>query len=87
MSLHTGGVTPARPPHGGTAGRSRYLTLAQVVEAYPVFSIRLLRRLVQQRRIAYSRAGRIIVVAEDDIEAYLAANRVEPARWEVASQS
>lgn len=68
-----------------TDERGHYLTLQQVVEAYPVFSIRLLRRLVQQRRIAFSRAGRITVVAEDDIEALLAANRVEPARWEVAS--
>ncbi len=77
-------TVPARPPEP-THDRGHYLTLQQVVEAYPVFTLRLLRRLVQERRIAFSRAGRIIVVAENDIEAYLAANRVEPARWEAAS--
>lgn len=76
---------PSGGARAGEVGRSRYLTLTQVVEAYPVFSVRMLRRLVQERRIAFSRAGRLIVVAERDIEAYLRANRVEPSRWEVAS--
>lgn len=64
--------------------RGRYLTLQQVTEAYPAFSLRLLRRLVQERRIPFSRAGRCIVLAEADIDAYLEANRVEPARWRSA---
>jgi hypothetical protein len=69
----------AHPPRG------RYLTLQQASEAFPVFSPRLLRRLVQERRIPFSRAGRCIVVAEADIETYLDRNRVEPPRWEAAS--
>jgi hypothetical protein len=44
-----------------------------------VFTPRLFRRLVQERRIAFSRAGRCIVIAESDITAFLEANRVEPA--------
>lgn len=60
--------------------RGRYLTLQQVAEAYPAFSPRLLRRLVQERRIGFSRAGRLIVLAEADIDAYLEHNRVEPVR-------
>jgi hypothetical protein len=60
--------------------RGRYFTLDQAAEAYPVFTRRLLTRLVQQRRIAFSRAGRIIVLGESDIEEYLEANRVEPPR-------
>lgn len=60
------------------AHRGRYLTLIEAAELYPVFTARLLRRLVQQRRIAFSRAGRVIVLAERDIEAYLERNRVEP---------
>ncbi len=61
------------------------MTLQQVVEAYPVFTMRLLRRLVQERRIAFSRAGRCIVLSEADVEAYLESNRVESARWGTTS--
>jgi hypothetical protein len=53
------------------------LTLPQAAEAYPAFTFRLLRRLVDQRRIPFSRAGRRIVLAEADMENYLEANRVE----------
>jgi hypothetical protein len=69
--------------------RGRYFTLQQVADQYPVFTVRLLRRLVQERRIAFSRVGRFVVVAEADIEEYLDTNRVEPParprHWEVAS--
>ena len=65
--------------------RGRYLTLQQAAEAFPAFSPRLLRRLVQERRIPFSRAGRCIVIAEADIDAYLERNRVEPQRpWTAA---
>ncbi len=69
----------------GPATRGRYLTLQQAADAFPAFSPRLLRRLVQERRIPFSRAGRCIVIAEADIDAYLERNRVEPPRWDVAS--
>ncbi len=47
--------------------------------AYPgVLTERLIRRLVAERRIAYSYAGRRVVLAEADIEAYLDAGRHEP---------
>jgi excisionase family DNA binding protein len=59
--------------------RGRYFTLDQAAQAYPVFTRRL-RRLVEQRRIAFSRAGRLIVLAESDIEQYLEANRSEIPR-------
>ncbi|MHB1927916.1 MAG: helix-turn-helix domain-containing protein [Acidimicrobiales bacterium] len=65
--------------------RGRYLTLQQAAEAFPAFTPRLLRRLVQERRLPFSRAGRCIVIAEADIHAYLERNRVEPPRWDVAS--
>lgn len=65
--------------------RGRYLTLQQAAEEFPAFSPRLLRRLVQERRLPFSRAGRCIVIAEADIHAYLERNRVEPPRWDVAS--
>jgi hypothetical protein len=65
--------------------RGRYLTLQQVAVAFPAFTPRLLRRLVQERRIPFSRGGRYIVLAEGDILAYLEKNRVEPPRWDIAS--
>lgn len=69
----------------GRADRGRYFTLQQAVVAYPVFTPRLLRRLVQQRRIAFSRVGRTIVLSEADIESYITQGRVEPpapaTRW------
>ncbi len=83
---------PVRGRGQGTpevGGRGRYFTLQQAADAYPAFTARLLRRLVQQRRIAFSRVGRNIVLAEADIEAYVEANRVEPPtrspRWDLAS--
>jgi excisionase family DNA binding protein len=68
--------------------RGRYFTLDQAAKAYPVFTRRLLRRLVEQRRIAFSRAGRLIVLAESDIEQYLETNRTEiPRRGPYAALS
>jgi excisionase family DNA binding protein len=61
--------------------RGRYLTIVEAAESYPVFTPRLLRRLVQERRIPFSRVGRSVVLAESDIDAYLERNRVEPPRW------
>jgi hypothetical protein len=80
-------VTPGMSGRG--LDRGRYFTLQQAADEFPAFTVRLLRRLVQQRRIAFSRAGRCIVVAERDIEAYIESNRVEPPtstrRWGAAS--
>ena len=71
------------------SNRGRYFTLEQAAEAYPAFTFRLLRRLVQEHRIAFSRVGRRIVLAEADIEHYLEGNRVEPPdrrqSWGLAS--
>ena len=75
---------------GSASRRGRYFTLVQAAREYPVFTVRLLRRLVQQRRIAFSRVGRSIVLAEADLEAYIETNRVEMAspssgaRWHQA---
>jgi excisionase family DNA binding protein len=63
--------------------RGRYFTLRQAAEEFPAFTPRLLRRLVQERRIPFSRAGRCIVIPEADIENYLERNRVEPRRWQM----
>lgn len=78
MSAESGPTRRIGPAQRQSGDRGRYLTLEQAADAYPVFTFRLLRRLVEERRIAFSRAGRRIVLAERDIELYLEANRVEP---------
>ena len=71
---------------GAPARRGRYFTIPQAVEAYPgVLTERLIRRLVAERRIAFSYAGRRVVLAEADIEAYLDANRQEPLQGPCAA--
>ena len=70
--------TALRPARRGEVDRGRYFTIPQAVEAYPVLTERLIRRLVAERRIAFTYAGRRVVLAEADIEAYLEANRREP---------
>jgi excisionase family DNA binding protein len=42
-------------------------------------SLRFVRRLVFERRIAYRKLGRYIRFHPDDVEEYIAANRVEAA--------
>lgn len=59
--------------------RGRYFTIPQAIEAYPgVLTERLIRRLVAERRIAFTYSGRRVILAEADIEGYLEANRQEP---------
>ncbi len=77
----------ASSPHGKPSGRrGRYFTIPQAVAAYPgVLTERLIRRLVAERRIAFSYAGRRVVLAEADIEAYLDAGRHEPLQGPCAA--
>ncbi len=73
--------------HSRVQSRGHYLTPEQAADAYRAFTVRLFRRLVQEWRIAFSRAGRRIVLAEADIEACVESNRVEPpgSSWHMAS--
>ena len=63
---------------------SRLLTIDQAADQLGT-GPRFVRRLVAERRIAYSYAGRRVVLAEADIEAYLDANRHEPLPRQRAS--
>ncbi len=61
--------------------RGQLFTIPQAAQAYPgVLTERLIRRLVADGRIAFSYAGRRIVLAEFDIDDYFEANRQEPRR-------
>jgi excisionase family DNA binding protein len=51
-----------------------------VTEAAPVLgvSVYMVRALIRQRRLAYHRIGRRIVLDRQDLEQFLLAHRVEP---------
>jgi excisionase family DNA binding protein len=55
-------------------------SLVSVEEAAEVMgmSARHVRRLVAERRIAFHKLGRSVRIARADIDAYVAASRVEP---------
>ena len=49
-------------------------------------SVRFVRRLIAERRIAYTKLGRHVRIAESDLINYVAACRVEPtSRWRVGA--
>jgi excisionase family DNA binding protein len=53
------------------------LTVAAAAERMSM-SVRFIRRLIAERRIAYVRLGRHVRIAESDIAAYIEAGRVRP---------
>ena len=61
------------------------LTVDQAAEAMGT-SARFIRRLIAERRIAYTKIGRHVRIAESDLINYITAGRVEPAnRWRVGA--
>jgi excisionase family DNA binding protein len=61
----------------GTVGKRELLRVEEAAEALGMSS-RHVRRLVQERRIAFHRFGRSIRIDPADVEAYIEASRVEP---------
>jgi excisionase family DNA binding protein len=61
------------------------LTVDQAAEAMGTTS-RFIRRLIAERRIAYTKLGRHVRIAESDLINYVTAGRVEPtSRWRVGA--
>ena len=54
----------------------RLLTLAEAAERLGT-SVRFIRRLIAERRIAFVRVGRHVRIDPADLEAFIAAGRVE----------
>lgn len=54
-----------------------YLTVEETAEQMNV-PVRFVRRLVEERRIAFHRFGRHIRLAAADVDAFMSAGRVEP---------
>lgn len=57
----------------------KFLTVLETAE-YLNTSERFVRRLIAERRIAFHHVGRHVRFALSDVEAWLAAQRVEPFR-------
>ena len=62
----------------------RLLTVEEAAERLGT-STRFVRRLVAERRIAYVKVGRHVRLASDDVEAFIAASRVEVRPSSVAA--
>ena len=58
-------------------GIARYLTVPESA-AYLNTSVRFVRRLIAERRIAFHHVGRHVRIAVTDLEAFMQAGRVEP---------
>jgi excisionase family DNA binding protein len=54
----------------------RLLTVEQAADRLDT-SVRFIRRLIAERRIAYVRVGRHVRIAEADLASFVAAGRVE----------
>ena len=54
----------------------RLLTVAEAADRLGT-SVRFVRRLIAERRIAYVRVGRHVRIAEADLASFVAAGRVE----------
>jgi excisionase family DNA binding protein len=55
----------------------RYLTVPEAA-GYLNTSVRFVRRLIAERRIAFHHVGRHVRLARADLEAFVQAGRVEP---------
>jgi excisionase family DNA binding protein len=61
---------------------NRYLTVSEA--AHLNTSERFIRRLIAERRIAFHPVGRHVRITLVDLDAFVAADRVEPVRGGVA---
>jgi excisionase family DNA binding protein len=61
-----------------TVTTSRSLLSVEEAAGVMGMSARHVRRLVAERRIAFHKLGRSVRIARADIDAYVAASRVEP---------
>lgn len=55
-----------------------YLTVPEAAQ-YLNTTVRFVRRLVEERRIAFHRLGRHVRLARTDLDVFIATGRVEPA--------
>jgi excisionase family DNA binding protein len=54
-----------------------YLTVPEAAQHLNT-TVRFVRRLIEERRIAFHRLGRHVRLARTDLDAFIAAGRIEP---------
>jgi excisionase family DNA binding protein len=57
----------------------QYMTVEEAA-AHMNTSVRFVRRLIEERRIAFHHIGRHVRLALEDLDAFIQAGRVEPRR-------
>jgi excisionase family DNA binding protein len=57
----------------------KYMTVEEAA-AHMNTSVRFVRRLIEERRIAFHHMGRHVRLALDDLDAFIQAGRVEPRK-------
>jgi excisionase family DNA binding protein len=75
-------VTPTKPCHSSDAATEgdivrRYLSVPEAAE-YLSTSVRFIRRLIAERRVAFHKVGKFVRFETADLDAFVAAGRVEP---------
>ena len=59
--------------------KKTYLTVEEAADFLNT-SVRFVRRLIEERRIAFHKIGRHVRLQRADLEAYVNAGRIEPRR-------
>lgn len=59
--------------------KHKYLTVQEAAD-YLNTSVRFVRRLIEERRIAFHKIGRHVRLHLADLEAYVSSGRVEPRK-------
>jgi excisionase family DNA binding protein len=76
----------AAPADEWASETGKLYTVAQAAERLNT-SVRFVRRLIADRRIAFVRLGRHVRLAEEDVAAFIEAGRVEPIKPEDVRRS
>jgi excisionase family DNA binding protein len=63
----------------------KLLTVEEAAERLGT-SVRFVRRLIHERRIAYTKLGRHVRIAEADLTSYVAAGRVEAGQFPIVGR-
>jgi excisionase family DNA binding protein len=62
-----------------------YLTVPEAAQ-YLNTTVRFVRRLIEERRIAFHRLGRHIRLARTDLDVFIAASRIEPDAQSISAR-
>jgi excisionase family DNA binding protein len=85
MSIDDATLSNTKPPNRRPSRNSTWLTKEEAAE-YLSCSLRLIDRLVQERRLPFTRIAKFVRISQDDLEAFAEAGRVEALAREAPSK-